>query len=67
MKKIKIISGISLVITLILLFGLLFLGPKDSKLLLIFLIILGSVVLPLSVIGTAWPTSESEMEAVFLG
>ncbi|QWG31455.1 phosphohistidine phosphatase (plasmid) [Bacillus mycoides] len=67
MKKIKIISEISLVITLILLFGLLFLGPKDSMLLLIFLIILGSVVLPLSVIGTAWPTSESEMEAVFLG
>ncbi|EOP75265.1 phosphohistidine phosphatase (plasmid) [Bacillus mycoides] len=45
MKKIRIISGIALVITLILFFGLLFLG---------------SVVLPLSFIGTAWPTSESE-------
>ncbi|PEB83266.1 phosphohistidine phosphatase [Bacillus cereus] len=52
-EKIRIISGIALVITLILLFGLLFLGTKDSMLLLIFLIILGSVVLPLSVIGTA--------------
>ncbi|PFW87966.1 phosphohistidine phosphatase [Bacillus pseudomycoides] len=40
MEKIRIISGIALIITLI------------------FLIILGSVVLPLSVIGTAWPTSE---------
>ncbi|PEW83201.1 phosphohistidine phosphatase [Bacillus cereus] len=57
-EKIRIISGIALVITLILLFGLLFLGPKDSMLLLIFLVILGSVVLPLSVIGTAGPTSE---------
>ncbi|PGE94020.1 phosphohistidine phosphatase [Bacillus pseudomycoides] len=53
MKKIKIISKIALVITLILLFNLLFLRPKDSMLLLIFLIILESVVLPLSVIGTA--------------
>ncbi|PGZ06997.1 phosphohistidine phosphatase [Bacillus cereus] len=58
MKKTRIISEIALVITLILLFSLLFLGQKDSMLLLIFLIILGSVVLPLSVIGTAWPTSE---------
>lgn len=60
MKKIRKISRITLVITLILFFGLLFLGPKDSMLLLIFLIILESVVLPLSVIGSACPTSESE-------
>lgn len=58
MRKIRKTPGIALVITLILLFGLLFLRPKNSMLLLIFLIILGSVVLPLSVIETAWPTSE---------
>jgi hypothetical protein len=54
MKKIRIVSRIAFIVSMILFWGLLILGPKDSLLLLSFLLILGPIGFPLFLIGAVW-------------